>query len=388
MANRDRADSGRIRERALGRRMWLCVLLGALIACFGSLWWTVGTVPDPVSGVRVSRFERGATSEARLAPFSHRADTETPPSGSGRVRAGGWWHFALGTDKLGRSVLVRLLLGGAVSLGVGIGAALMAVVIGTVYGAVAGYAGGRLDSVMMRVVDVIYGLPTVLLVVLLAVASEAWIDEFVSRAKARDGWIQRQAQRELRAEGIRGEPDAEEALALRPEMLERWEAEARAALPERMLSPWERRLFDLGTLAAAIAGVSWLTMARVIRGQVLSLKRRPFVEAARAVGLPTRTIMRRHLLPNLMGPIVVYATLTVPQAILQESFLSFLGIGVRAPMPSWGTMAAEGLSEVNMHGSDWWLLVFPCAALAGTLLALNFVGEGLLHRKDPTRRGT
>ncbi len=127
-------------------------------------------------------------------------------------------------------------------------------------------------------------------------------------------------------------------------------------------------------------------MSRVVRGQVLSLKSRPFVEAARAAGASPARIFVRHLLPNLVGPIVVYATLTVPQAILQESFLSFLGIGIKPPLPSWGNMASDGLSELNAYRSHWWLLVTPCAMLALTLLALNFLGEALREMLDPKGR--
>jgi ABC-type dipeptide/oligopeptide/nickel transport system permease subunit len=126
-------------------------------------------------------------------------------------------------------------------------------------------------------------------------------------------------------------------------------------------------------------------MARVVRGQVLSLKAQPFMEAARAIGVPFHRVFLRHLLPNLVGPIVVYATLTVPQAILQESFLSFLGIGVKPPLPSWGSLAADGLDQLNPVESRWWLLLFPCLLLGLTLLALNFVGEGLREALDPKR---
>jgi oligopeptide transport system permease protein len=147
----------------------------------------------------------------------------------------------------------------------------------------------------------------------------------------------------------------------------------------------QENAINVGVLVVAIGGVSWLTMARVVRGQVLSLKAQPFMEAARAIGVPWRAQFRRHLLPNLIGPIVVYATLAVPQAILQESFLSFLGIGVKPPLPSWGNLAAEGLSELNTYKSNWWCLVFPCLLLAAALLALNFVGEGLREAMDPRR---
>ena len=149
-------------------------------------------------------------------------------------------------------------------------------------------------------------------------------------------------------------------------------------------------LADVVTLLVAIGGVSWLTMARVIRGQVLSLREQPFIEAARAAGSSPARVLRVHLLPNLIGPIVVYTTLTVPQAILQESFLSFLGIGVQAPLPSWGNLAADGLSQLHTlalakSSADWWLLFFPCLLLGLTLLALNFLGDALRNRLDPRR---
>ncbi|MEO1279757.1 MAG: ABC transporter permease, partial [Planctomycetota bacterium] len=157
------------------------------------------------------------------------------------------------------------------------------------------------------------------------------------------------------------------------------------ARPPRNLADSTRLVLDLVVLLVAIGGVSWLTMARVIRGQVLSLKNQPFIEAARSAGSPTRRIFNVHLLPNLLGPIIVYATLTVPLAILQESFLSFLGIGVKPPLPSWGNLAADGLNELNPYESLWWLILFPCLLLGATLLALNFVGEGLREAFDPKR---
>ena len=137
----------------------------------------------------------------------------------------------------------------------------------------------------------------------------------------------------------------------------------------------------------AIGLVSWLTMARVVRGQVLSLRQMPFVDAAQAIGVPEWRIFLHHLLPNLIGPISVYATLTVPSAILQESTLSFLGIGILPPLPTWGSLASEGLSPaLNPVASQWWLLLFPCLLLAVTLLALNFLGDGLRDTFDPKRR--
>jgi len=313
----------------------------------------------------------------------------------------------LGTDVLGRDLLARLLVGGAVSLSVGILAAALSVLLGTLYGATAGYIGGTVDAVMMRFVDVLYGLPYVLLVVLLAVASGAIIEEYTGRARAREAFARVQVAEVMRTERtfvFATEPATQSAAlpgpafpsseAVRERLsadkglgsLMMSKADSVPGLERRNVSGGVRMLLELGTLLIAIGGVSWLTMARVVRGQVLSLKAQPFIEAARAIGASRRRIFLRHLLPNLIGPIIVYATLTIPQAILQESFLSFLGIGVKPPLPSWGNLAADGLEQLNLVQSHWWLLVFPCIMLALTLLALNFVGEALRNALDPKAR--
>lgn len=235
--------------------------------------------------------------------------------------------YLLGSDHLGRSLLVRCALGGAISLGIGLAAAAISVLVGTAWGLVSGYAGGRVDALMMRIVDVLYGLPYILLVVLLDVALQPVLEKLL------DG------------------PTA-----------------------------------NVITLLLAIGSVSWLTLARVVRGQVLSIRQQPFIEAAKAAGVPTSRILRAHVLPGLIGPIIVYTTLTVPQAILQESFLSFLGIGVQSPLPSWGNLAAEGLGQLNPVRSHWWLLLWPCTLLGMTLLWLNFLGDGLRDQLDPRAR--
>ena len=245
-------------------------------------------------------------------------------------------EYVMGTDELGRSLLARTLYGGAVSLSLGLLAAGVAVGIGTLYGAVAGYVGGRCDEIMMRAVDVLYALPYMLLVMLLTVSLGAWLERVPFGHDPASG------------------------------------------TPRTLGSEWSRFV----VLALAIGGVSWLTMARVVRGQVLSLREQPFVEAARAMGVPTGRILLRHILPNTVGPIIVFATLTVPQAILQESFLSFLGVGVQPPQATWGSLAADGVRMLNPIEFDWWLVIFPCAALAATLLALNFVGDGLRDALD------
>jgi len=358
-----------------------------------------------------------------------------------------------GTDNQGRDVFVRTLAGGAISIGIGIAAAALSVFIGTLYGALAGYIGGAVDAFMMRIVDVLYGLPYILLVVLLAVAGDALVDRYdmnmrINSATERYAWMLTESQRLAADENIMASTEDRlpltEQVGLLSSQDEQLFEQAREALEQirassqlttreagrhirsiqqytrgfdlvenetlvrlggdedrladlveratdeqglrvRSLTAQTKTLLDVLILLIAIGGVSWLTMARVIRGQVLSLKSQPFMEAARSIGTPIRKQFRWHLLPNLLGPIIVYATLTVPQAVLQESFLSFLGIGVQAPLPSWGNLAAQGLNELNTIRSRWWLLLFPCLMLGITLLALNFVGEGLREAFDPKR---
>jgi len=314
-----------------GRLMGLlgAVALGTVfLVCVLTLPWTMGR---DANGAR--RYEAADLSQILLPPSwaAHAPDEKTRRDEA--AVTGHATRFFFGSDRLGRDLFARCLAGGGISLGIGLGAAMLAVLIGTVWGTVAGYFGGRTDAVLMRIVDIIYGLPTILLVVLLAVASDGLID--------RSG---------------------------------------------RDLAPGVRGMIGLGTLLLAISGVSWLTMARVIRGQVLSLRQQPFMEACRATGVPLHRQFLFHLLPNLSGPIIVYATLTVPAAILAESFLSFLGIGVREPLPSWGNLAAAGLSELNTVRVRWWLLFWPCLFIGITLLALNFVGESLRQVIDPRRR--
>jgi oligopeptide transport system permease protein len=252
-----------------------------------------------------------------------RPSSELPP----RITTA-WMVF--GTDRLGHGLLSRCLIGGTISLTIGMAAASISVILGVGVGLLAGYSGGWIDGLLMRTVDVLFGLPYILLVILLKIALEDPLKNHVFGGYA---------------------PAA-----------------------------------NLVVLFLAIGLVSWLEMARVIRGQVLSLRTLPYVEAAHAAGIGQWRIFTRHLLPNLAGPIIVYATLTIPQAILQESFLSFLGIGVQPPLPTWGSLAADGLlPALNPIHSRWWLLVFPCTLLAVTLLSLNYLGDGLRDWFDPKR---
>lgn len=309
------ASPPRIWRMALrsGRVRWGGSILAIVILpCLISLPWTT----DLDSPLAYEGWNDGMYKWPELYP------SDKPPPYPPRMSQRALWF---GTDEQPRSLLGRCLMGGAISLAVGVGAAALSVFLGVGMGMVAGYRGGWVDALLMRAVDILYGLPYVLLVILLKIALE------------------------------------------RP-----------------LLKLFHPQLASLVVLFLAIGLVSWLTMARVIRGQVLSLRGQPFIEAARAAGLPERRIFLRHLLPNLAGPIIVYATLTIPQAILQESFLSFLGIGIQPPLPTWGSLASEARGEL-VTGGRWWLLAFPCILLALTLLSLNFLGDGLRDVLDPKR---
>lgn len=225
--------------------------------------------------------------------------------------------YVFGTDSLGRDYLARCLVGGQTSLEVGLLATLICVLVGTLYGATAGYYGGRVDEILMRFVDFLYGIPYMFLVILIML---------------------------MFADSDRGDP-----------------------LP----------------VFLALGLLQWLSMARVVRGQVLALREQEFVLAARLVGASDLRIILRHILPNVLGIVIVFATLTVPAVILLESFLSFLGLGVKL---SWGQLVAEAVGVVNPIRSYWWLLLLPSLFLMLTLLSLNFLGDGLRDAFDPKSR--
>jgi oligopeptide transport system permease protein len=244
-----------------------------------------------------------ATLTPWIAPYSytqHNLDLgATPPSAA---------HW-LGTDIFGRDMLTQIMYGGRISLAVGFIATAVALLIGITWGAIAGYAGGRVDAVMMRMVDIIYALPFMIFIVLLMVV-----------------------------------------------------------FGRNML-----------LLFLAIGAVEWLTMARIMRSQVQSLRQQEFVEAAISLGLSPATIVRRHLIPNALGPIIVYTTLTIPSVMLLEAFLSFLGLGVQPPQTSWGLLISYGAESMEEYP---WLLLYPGIAMTLTLFSLNFLGDGLRDALD------
>ena len=247
-----------------------------------------------------------------------------------------------GTDVHGRDSMTRLFYGARISLLVGLVGASVSLVIGVLWGAIAGYVGGRLDSLMMRFVDILYSLPSIIFVIVL----------FTTFDKVLKGRLTE---------------------------FQKW---LESALHLTFKTPLAAKA-PMFFLFVGLGAVSWLTMARIVRGQVLSLRTRNFVEASKVLGASHTRILLKHILPNVYGIIITYVTLTVPAIILYESFLSYLGLGIQPPQASWGSLIAEGANQINPIRIYWWLLVFPGAMLVSTLLALNFIGDGLRDAFDP-----
>lgn len=270
-----------------------------------------------------------------LSPYSSSGITDNqfaPPS---------WTHWA-GTDELGRDVFTRMLLGARISLLVGLTGAVVSLTIGVTLGMLAGYLGGWVDGVLMRLVDLLYSLPRLIFVIVIMAAVNTGLDLWAERLSGSLAWLM--------------EPDEVVSYA-------------------RIL-----------LLFFCLGAVEWMTMARIVRGQVLVLREQPFITASRALGQSNRLILLRHLLPNLAGVIIVYLTLTIPVIILEESFLSYLGLGVQPPLASWGSLVHDGARYLNPIKIYWWLLVFPAAMMSVTLLALNFLGDSLRDAFDPRQR--
>lgn len=243
-----------------------------------------------------------------IAPYSYETQDlylgATPPSLK---------HWC-GTDELGRDLLTRMMYGGRISLAVGLSATAVSLLIGVLWGTISGYFGGKVDQIMMRIVDILYAMPFIIFIILLMVV-------------------------------------------------------------------FGRNII---LLFISIGAVEWLTMARIIRGQVLAIRKEEFIEAAITQGLPPHRIIIKHIIPNIIGVVIIYATLTVPSVMLLEAFLSFLGLGVQPPMSSWGLLISGGVETMEEYP---WLLIYPGIVLSITLFSLNFLGDGLRDALDPKSTG-
>ncbi|HEY2573405.1 MAG TPA: ABC transporter permease [Verrucomicrobiaceae bacterium] len=258
---------------------------------------------------------------------------------------GGNRAHLLGTDANGRDLFYQIAVGAQVSLGVGMIGALVSLAIGGVYGMISGYAGGRVDGAMMRLVDILNSVPSLLFVMIFISAFDGYFKDALDALRL---WSQGHDWKRL---------------------TELWSA----------LIPYSR----IGILILSLGFVQWLTMARIVRGQVLVLKELAFVTASRAMGQRGWSILWKHLWPNLSSIVLTYLTLTIPAVIRDESFLSFLGLGIEDPASSWGSLLKDGAQVVNPLESKWWLLVFPATLMSASLLALNFLGDGLRDAFDP-----
>lgn len=311
-----------VKGHSLWRDAWRRLLKNKL-AVFGLVVMVIMVVAVTI-GPAIIRWTTGYTAD--YIPSEGGLIKSFPPS----------LDHPMGTDEAGRDMLARVLQGGRISLMVGVISTIVSLIVGVSYGAIAGYLGGKIDNLMMRLVDIIYAIPYILIVIVLL---------SVFSGQNTPKWIQ--------------------------------------ALSNTFGGAGNQGLSQIFLLFFALGLVSWLTMARVVRGQILSLKNQEFVMAARATGVSTPNIIFRHLVPNVLGPVIIYATLTVPSVMLTEAFLSFLGLGVQAPYASWGSLASDGIKNIAIYP---WQLIFPGVTMALTLFSLNFLGDGLRDALDPQTR--
>ncbi len=362
--------------------VWVMVLLVAIGPTL--VYWLNGFTPDYIPS--------GVDGGDRVRSF--------PPSAM----------HPMGTDDQGRDLLARVLQGGRISLMVGIISTFVSLIVGVSWGAVAGYLGGRVDNIMMRIVDIIYSIPYILVVIVLlsvfggpntafliglipAIVTTfitllilayflaklyRFINEYFVR-KVGSGMIKLLIALFALFTGM----VIIEAIVFNMWMHEAFLGNLGNWMAEKYQANVNQGLSQIFLLFFALGLVSWLTMARVVRGQILSLKNQEFVLAAKATGVSTFGIIFRHLVPNALGPVIVYATLTVPSVMLTEAFLSFLGLGVQAPYASWGSLASDGIKNIQIFP---WQLIFPGVTMALTLFSLNFLGDGLRDALDPQTR--
>ncbi len=311
-----------VKGTSLWRDAWRRLLKNKL-AVFGLVVMVIMVIAVTI-GPAVIRWTTGYTAD--YIPSEGGLIKSFPPS----------LDHPMGTDEAGRDLLARVLQGGRISLMVGVISTIVSLIVGVSYGAIAGYMGGKIDNLMMRIVDIIYAIPYILIVIVLL---------SVFSGQNTPSWIQ--------------------------------------SLATTFGGAGNQGLSQIFLLFFALGLVSWLTMARVVRGQILSLKNQEFVLAARATGVSTPNIIFRHLVPNTLGPVIIYATLTIPSVMLTEAFLSFLGLGVQAPYASWGSLASDGIKNIAIYP---WQLIFPGVTMALTLFSLNFLGDGLRDALDPQTR--
>jgi len=383
-----------VQGTSLWRDAWKRLLKNKL-AVFGLVVLIVMIIAVTI-GPQILRMTTGYTAD--YIPSEGDLIKSLPPSA----------EHPMGTDEAGRDLLARVLQGGRISLMVGIISTIVSLIVGVSYGAIAGFLGGRVDNVMMRIVDIIYAIPYILIVIVLlnvfggtnTRTLVSWLPQIaaslvviIAGSLASVVLFRRLFERRERI--FRGVGDwllralfVVASIAVIGGLVYGVSyaiagTNAGASLAEAYTANVNQGLSQIFLLFFALGLVSWLTMARVVRGQILSLKNQEFVMAARATGVSTFGIIFRHLVPNALGPVIVYATLTVPSVMLTEAFLSYLGLGVQAPYASWGSLASDGARNIAIFP---WQLIFPGVTMALTLFSLNFLGDGLRDALDPQTR--